>query len=142
MKILRADTAINLPIGPIVAVGDGYTRVNNLTLSGADVAELIKHNATAVTDISSNTITGYTGADGFYYIALTAAQLDTEGQLTLFIADDSLILPYRQDMMVVNANVYDSLYAAAATDYLLVDVEQMNSATLLGNGTSGNKWRG
>jgi len=62
-----------------------------------------------------------TGCDGWYNLTLTAGNVDTEGMLTVVIQDSSVCLPVFDRFMIVNANVYDSLYAAAATDYLQVD---------------------
>ena len=121
MQFLKADTQVKVVIGPFVDVGDGFTPETGILLSTADEAEIIKHDAAAVTSISGNTWAAITSADGYYNLTLTAAQLDTEGRLTVLINDDSLCLPVRHDFMVVNANVYDSLYAAAATDYLYVE---------------------
>lgn len=118
MQYLKADTETKVVIGPVVAVGDGFTPVTTLSLSTADEAEMLKHDASAVTDISGNTFAAITGADGYYNLTLTAAQLDTEGRLTILINDDSLCLPVRHDFIVQNANVFDSLHAAAGTDYL------------------------
>jgi len=126
MQLLKADTLTKVLIGPVVAVGDGFTPVTTLSLSTADEAELLKHDAAAVTDISSNTFAAITSADGYYNLTITAAQLDTEGRLTVLANDDSLCLPVRHDFMVVNANVYDSLYGAATTDYLQVDSIQIS----------------
>lgn len=138
MKHLRQSTAILVPIGPIVSVSDGFTRVASLSLSTADVAELMKDNSSAVTDISAATLTATTGADGYYTLSLTASHTDTVGQLSLLIADDSLILPYRQDFMIMPQQRYDSLYG---TDRLEVDTKEVNSTTVIGVGTSGDKWR-
>jgi hypothetical protein len=127
MLYLKADTNVEVLVGPAVAVGDGFTPVTTLSLSTADEAELIKYNgatALVVTSISANTMSAITGADGYYTLDLSTSNLDTEGPLTILINDDSLILPIRMDFMVVNANVYDSLFAAATTDYLQTDVAQ------------------
>ncbi len=129
MQLLKADTLVKVVIGPAVAVGDGFTPVTTLSLSTADEAEIMKHDAAAVTSISANTFAAITSMDGYYNLTITAAQLDTEGMLSIGINDDSLILPLRHDFMVVNANVYDSFYAAAATDYLQVDALQIAGTT-------------
>lgn len=129
MQVLKADTQVKVVIGPVVAVGDGFTPVTTLALTTADEAEAMKHDAAAVTSISGNTFAAITSMDGYYNLTLTAAQLDTEGMLTIGINDDSLCLPVRHDFMVVNANVYDSLYGAATTDYLQVDTLQLGGAT-------------
>ncbi len=136
MQFLKADTNVEVLVGPAVAVGDGFTPVTTLSLSTADEAELIKHGgatALTVTSIASNTMAAITGADGYYTLDLTTGNLDTEGPLTILINDDSLILPIRLDFMVVNANVYDSLFAAAATDYLQVDTTQISGTTQTAN---------
>lgn len=127
MQYLRADTNTEVLIGPAVAVGDGFTPVTTLSLSTADEAEIIKYGGATpltVTSISANGFAAITGADGYYTLDITTGNSDTEGFLTVLINDDSLILPIRVDFMVVNANVYDSLFAAATTDYLQTDAIQ------------------
>jgi len=122
---LKADTETNVTIGPVVAVANGYVPITNLDLSTADEAELIKHNATTTTNIAALTMAAIEDCDGYYALTLTAAVLDTEGRITVAINDDSLCLPVRVDFEVVNVNVYDSLFAAATTDYLQVDTLQV-----------------
>jgi hypothetical protein len=130
MQFLKADTAIKVVVGPFVDVGDGFTPETAVTLTGggdnADEAELLKHDNATTVDISSNTWAALTGVDGYYHLTLTAGNLDTEGQLTVVINNDSVHLPVKAQFMVVNANVYDSLFAAAATDYLQVDAIQVS----------------
>ena len=123
MQVLRADTLTKVVIGPVVAIADGYTTVSSLSLSTADVAEILKHDAASVTDISANSFSAITGASGFYNLTLSAAQLDTEGMLTVCITDVSLCYPVKHEFMVVNANTYDAFYAAATTDYLDINVK-------------------
>lgn len=123
MQYLKADTVTEVLIGPVVAVGDGFTPVTTLTIAGADEAEIIKHGATTVTAITG-TLAAITSADGYYALDLVTGDVDTEGRLTILINDDSLCLPVRHDFMVVNANVFDSLFAAATTDYLQIDTTQ------------------
>ena len=123
MQYLKADTVTEVLIGPVVAVGDGFTPVTSLTIAGADEAEIIKHGATTVTAITG-TLAAITSADGYYALDLVTGDVDTEGRLTILINDDSLCLPVRHDFMVVNANVFDSLFAAATTDYLQTDAVQ------------------
>lgn len=126
---LKADTQVYAIIGPAVAVGDGFTPVTNLTLSSADEAEIIKHNTGSVTSISGGTMSAISSADGYYKLTMLTGYLNTEGMLTVLINDDSKCLPLRSDFMVVNANVYNSLFAAAGTDYLTVDMIQLGGAT-------------
>ena len=130
MLYLKADTITEVTIGPAVAVGDGFTPVASLVGSTADEFEIITHGATTTTTIAG-TLAAITGADGYYALDLSASDTNTEGRLVLLINDDSLILPIRHEFMVVNANVYDSLFAAAATDYLDVNSFQPVSYTHL-----------
>jgi len=125
MQILKADTEIKVKIGPFVDKSDGVTPVTDITLGAADQAELFKHNAAGVTDISSNTFSAIANCDGWYNLTLTAGNLDTEGMLDIIIQDASVCLPVHARFMVVNENVYDSLYGEAATVYLQVDTKQI-----------------
>lgn len=127
MYHLRADTSANLPIGPVVAVGDGFTPVTTLDLGTADEKGLIKSGATTRVDTSADTLTAISSADGYYYFVATISHTDTEGPLTFFAGDDSLCLPVRHDFHVLNQNVYDALYAASGTDLLDVNVEEVNA---------------
>lgn len=131
---LKADTAVKVVIGPAVAVGDFFTPVTNLTLSGADEAELIKHDASSTTDISGRTFSAISNADGYYNLSLLATDVSDEGMLTIGINDDSLIAPLRSTFMVVNANVYDSLYAVANTDYLQVASDKSHYVVIYPDG--------
>lgn len=102
-------------IGPAVAVGDGFTPVTNLTLSGADEAEVILHDNGTVVDISGYTWAAITTADGYYHLTLQSGISGTVGHMTVVVNDDSLILPLRADFTVVEEAVYDMYYAASAT---------------------------
>ncbi len=126
MLFLKADTAVEVLIGPVVAVGDGFTPVTTMTIAAADEAELIKHNGSTALVVAAitGTVAAITSADGHYTLDLGTGDVDTEGFLVVLINDDSLMLPIRHEFMVVNANVYDALFAAAATDLLQVDVRE------------------
>lgn len=112
MRELRQSTQVIVTVGTAVAVGDGFTPVTSLTLSGADEAELIKANTTTTTDISGATIAAITGADGTYGVTLTTSHTDTLGPLRISINDDSLILPLKEDFMVISAIEWDRKYTA------------------------------
>jgi hypothetical protein len=140
VQYIKADTNTEVLIGPAVAVGDGFTPVTTLSLSTADEAEIIKYGGATpltVTSISANGFAAITSADGYYTLDITTGNSDTEGFLTVLINDDSLILPIRVDFMVVNANVYDSLFAAATTDYLQTDATQWNGTAVATPTTAG-----
>ncbi len=126
MQILKADTQVVVRIGPFVDSIDGVTPETGVTLGAADQAELLKHNGAVTADISASTWSAITGCGGWYDLTITTGNTDTEGLLTVVVQDSSVCLPVFAHFMVVNANVYDSLYAAAATDYLQVDVLQIS----------------
>lgn len=136
MQILRQSTQIKVKIGPVVAVGDGFTPVTNLTLSGADEAELLKHDASSTTDISGATFAAITGADGCYNLTLTTSHTDTVGMLDISINDDSLVLPVLARFQVVEEAVYDALYAASAPGY--GTAQTGDSYAVVNSGTFGN----
>jgi len=126
MQFVRADTATKVVIGPVVAVGDGFAPVTTLDVGTADEAEIIKHDAAAVTDISGRTFAAIANADGYYNLSLISGDVDTEGRLKVLINDDSLVLPVDQDIMVMNQNAFDALYAVAGTALLSVNMKEIN----------------
>ncbi len=131
MQYLKADTVATILIGVFVDKDDGITPETGITLSGADSAEVMKHDGATFVDIAgagANQATLTHKEKGMYTLLIPAAVLDTEGRLTVFISDESVCLPVWSDFMVVNANVYDSLFAAATTDYLKVDTIQIEGS--------------
>lgn len=130
MQYLKQSTAVEVVIGPAVAVGDGFTPVTTLTISAADEKHIIKHEATGGALIAGTLAVFSTAAvDGYYTLDLSTTDTNTIGMLTLVIQDDSLILPIRHEYMVLATNVYDSLFGAA-TDKLQVDVIQQVGGTV------------
>jgi len=128
MQYLKADATATVLIGPFVDKGDGVTPETGVTLGGADHAELMKHDGTTFVDISGRTFTHKEG--GWYTLALTTDDTNTEGRLTVLVMDTDVCLPVWMEFMVVNANVYDSLFAVAATDYLQTDVTQAGGSAI------------
>lgn len=141
MHFLKADTQVVVRVGPAMAIADGVTPVTTLALTTADQAELLGPAGAATASISANTFAAITGVDGWYDLTLTAAQLAAEGMHTVVVQDASLNTPIFKDFMVVSANVFDSLFAAAGTDYLEVDTQQINGANVVGDGNA-TPWDG
>lgn len=138
MLYLKADTITEITIGPAVAVGDGFTPVTTLTIAGADEAHLMKHNNTTAVALAGTLAVFSTPAvDGYYTLDLSATETDTEGRLVIVINDDSLILPIRHEFMIVNANVFDSMFAVVGTDQLQVDVVEQVGTTVPTPGVTG-----
>lgn len=137
---LRQSTQIKVRIGPAVAVGDGFTPVTTLTLSGADEAEALKANGAATTDISGATFAAVTGADGWFDLTLTTSHTDTVGELIIVVNDDSLILPIFQRFQVIEEAAYDAMFAASAPGYVAnapVNVAQWNGTNVATPDTAG-----
>jgi len=127
VQFLKADTAATVLIGPFVDKGDGVTPETGITLAAADHAELMKHDGTTFVDLTGDSRTFTHKEGGWYTLTLGTGDTDTEGRLTVLIMDTDVCLPVWKDFMVVNANVYDSLFAAAATDYLRVKDDEGNT---------------
>ena len=134
MQFLKADTLTEVLLGPFVDISDGYTLISTAAIGAADAALVVKHDGSSVAIGTDGTLTAVD--DGYYTMTVTAAQTSDEGRLSVIVEDVSLHLPVRHDFMVVNANVYDSLYAAATTDYLQTDVLQVG-----GDSTSGTDFK-
>jgi hypothetical protein len=128
MQELRANTQVKVKIGPAVAVANGYVPVTTLDLSTADEAELFKHDAAAVTDISGATFAAITSADGYYNLTLTTSHTDTEGLLDVVINDDSLMLPIKASFMVLSEAAYDSKYVAKDDGFMDVNIKTVGRA--------------
>jgi hypothetical protein len=128
MQELRANTQVKVKIGPAVAVANGYVPVTTLDLSTADEAELFKHDAAAVTDISAATFAAITSADGYYNLTLTTSHTDTEGLLDVVINDDSLMLPIKASFMVLSEAAYDSKYVAKDDGFMDVNIKTVGRA--------------
>jgi hypothetical protein len=117
MLYVRQGATHKVVLGPAVAVGDGFTPVTTLTLSGADEAEVILHDNGTVVDISGYTFAAITTADGYYHLTLQSGISNTVGHMTVVVNDDSLILPLRADFTVVEEAIYDALFAGSANAF-------------------------
>jgi hypothetical protein len=125
MKILKQSTAVTILLGPFVDETDGKTAETGLTLTQADF-QIWKQGGTSLNTKSS--VTGGTHAGlGYYYTTLDGtSDTTTLGTLTVAV-HESGALPVRHDFMVVPDHVYDGM--VSGTDYLQVDVRQVNSTS-------------
>jgi hypothetical protein len=126
---LQANTQTIVIVGPFVDATDGLTPETGVTLSGADEAELLKHNTAAVTSISGNTWAAVTNCDGYYALTLTASNLDTEGLLTVVVQDDSVCLPVKMTWQVIAQAAWASLISAKDTGFMDVNVKAVSEDT-------------
>jgi len=132
MKFLKQSTAAAIPFGPFLDKTDGVTlevgagiitsidhATTGIFLSKNGGAGAIRHQA-----VTPSTLDAY----GMFLVTLDTTDTNAVGRLRVMMAEAATFLPVWDDFMIVNANVYDSLFAAAATDYLKVDTIQVNDA--------------
>jgi hypothetical protein len=117
---LQANTQTIVAVGPFVAVADGFTPVTNVTLSGANEAELLKTNTGTVTDISGATWSAITNCRGWYALTLTTSHLNTEGNITVVVQDDDVCLPVRRSFNVLSQAAWASKYGPKDAGYMSV----------------------
>ncbi len=127
-RLLKQSTAITFRIGPFLDDTDGKTAETGLTIAQADIQISKAGGAFAQTSASPTTTHD---TDGWYQCPLTATDTNTLGMLTVQIAMSGA-LPVWEHFTVVPANVFDSLISGS--DYLLVDIKQVNAVTLQGDG--------
>lgn len=117
MVFLRQNATHKIVIGPVVAVGDGFTPVTTLSLGTADEAEAILHDNGTVIDISGYTFAAIAVADGYYHLTLQSGISGTIGHLQIIVNDDSLCLPVAKEFTVLEESTYDALFASAASGF-------------------------
>jgi hypothetical protein len=127
---LRANTAIDVLIGPFVDDADGNSVEDGLTISQADV--LLSKNGEALTQKSDNTACANDSL-GYYNCELDATDLNTEGSLVL-VVHESGALPVRHEFNVLSVAAWDSLYAPKDTGFMDINVEAwQDTVVTLGN---------
>lgn len=120
MKFLRQSTATTIVLGPLVDSADASAETA-LTISQADVL-LWKEGGTTLAQKNDATAATHR-SNGLYTCPLNATDTNTLGQLIVNVAETGTLV-FRDDYMVVPANVYDSL--VLGTDTLQADVTQFN----------------
>jgi hypothetical protein len=135
MKILKQSTAVTILLGPFVDETDGKTAETGLTITSSDV-QVWKQGGTSLAAKNDATSATHRGL-GYYSVPLDATDTNTPGQFTVAV-HESGALPVRHDFTVVPDHVYDGLASTTGTDYLQVDVRQINSVTEAANQISRN----
>jgi hypothetical protein len=123
---LKADIASQeLVFGPFLDKDNGVTA--ETVISAPTAARIWKNGVTSTINLSTGRTPAWThDGDGFYTVGSLASDVDTEGRLKIEISGAATHLPVWENFVVLNANVYDSLYAAAGTDKLQVDIEEID----------------
>jgi len=122
---LKANTAVDVLIGPFVDDSDGKTAETGLTLAQADIK--LSKNGQALAQKNDNTTAAH-DSDGYYNCELDATDTNTEGQLVL-IVHESGALPVRHEFNVMSQAAWDSIYAAKDSGYMDVNVKAVSEDT-------------
>jgi hypothetical protein len=129
-RVLKQSTAITVAMGPFLGSSDGVTPNTGLS------------SVTGRYYIGDGSAAAFTGSSwshdssGMYLVGLSTTHTGTLGILRIYLIGSSCV-PIWEDFMVVDAMVYDSLCAAAGTDYLYADVRQLLGTAWLTPGTAG-----
>ncbi len=123
MIFVKQSTAVDVVIGPFVDDTDGKTAETGLTVSQGDCQ--LSKNAGAVAQKNDATAASHLGG-GHYKVPLNTTDTNTLGRLRLYV-NESGALPVWLDMMVMPANVWDSLFSS---DLLQVDLTQIGGAAV------------
>ena len=123
MQFLRANTAVDVLIGPFVDVTDGSTAETGLTLdvelSKLGQALANKNDATTPVHDTGGNITGH------YNCELDVTDTNAEGTLVL-LAFDSAALIVRHEYMVLAEAAWDSMFVAKDTGFMDVNVKAVS----------------
>lgn len=122
---LRANTAVDVLIGPFVDDSDGNTDETGLTITQADI-RLSKNGQNMAQKNDANACTH--DELGMYNCPLDATDTNTEGSLVL-VVHESGALPVRHEFNIMAEAAWDSLYVAKDTGYMDVNVKTYNEQT-------------
>ena len=122
---LKEDTAVDTKLGPFVDKGDGvaYEVGMSAAMGNAATGVRLSKNGGAFADRTEATDPAY-DAFGYYLVKLDATDTNTPGRLKVIFGDAAVCLPCEANFQVLHANVFDSLFGAAAADLLDVNVAQ------------------
>lgn len=128
MLFLKEDTAADIKLGPFVDKTDGVTYETGLAaaMDHADTGVRLSKNGAAFADRHEGTEPSY-DAFGYYLVKLDTTDTNTPGTLKVIFGAAATCLPCEANFQIVAANVYDSLFAAATTDYLDVQVKAIDA---------------
>lgn len=107
MQYLRQSTAATVPVGPAVDATDGFTPETGLTAGTVDEIGVYKHDSTSLVSISGTTTFTHR-AGGMYTTTFSTSDTNTLGRVTLYVRDDSVCRPIRQEYMVIDGDLYDN----------------------------------
>lgn len=124
-----ATASQEIPLGVFVDETDGFTAETGLTIANTDI-KLWKTGATTLANKNSGGATHISG--GIYYAVLDATDTDTYGPLKIF-CHVSGARPIELECVVMEADSYDALYAAAGTGHIECDAVQVSGSATAAN---------
>lgn len=127
MMDLRANTAVDVLIGPFVNKDDGNTTEDGLAPIAQAAIKLSK-NGQALTQKTDATGATFDD-DGYYNCELDATDTNTEGNLVLIVHISATALPVRHEFNVLSKAAWDSLYANKDTGFMDVNVKAVSEDT-------------
>ena len=119
MKLLRANTAVDVLIGPFVDSTDGDTDETGLTIAQADV-RLSKNAQNMAQKNDANAATH--DELGYYNCPLDTTDTNTEGQLDI-IVHESGALHVKGEFMVLAEAAWDSMFVAKDDGFMDVNIK-------------------
>ena len=125
---IKLGTTHTFQMGPFIDDTDGKTAEASLTIADSDVF-VSKHGAAFGAKNETTDLTGTGDARGYYDCILNTTDTNTVGTLKV-CAHIAGALPVWHTFQVIPAIIFDSLFAAAATDYLPVDLIQIAGAAV------------
>lgn len=123
MQFLKANTAVDVLIGPFVDITDGITAETG----ESPTVKLSKNGQTLAA--KNDVTTPVHDADGYYNCELDATDTNTEGTLVLTVAATANAAPIRHEFMVLAEAAYDSLLVAKDSGYMDVNVKAVSEDT-------------
>ncbi|KKL56638.1 hypothetical protein LCGC14_2243390, partial [marine sediment metagenome] len=115
MPFLRQSTAQTFRFGPFLDATDGVTEEVGLTITPA-LRRLSKDGGAF--GAASGAVNATHDSDGWYSASLTTTDTDTVGELILNVQVPATHLPVWMRWWVLEEEVYDDVYGAAAVGYL------------------------
>lgn len=123
MLQLRANTAVDVLIGPFVDLTDGYTAEE-----GESPSVYLSKNGQALAAKNDATTPVHDDA-GYYNCELDATDTNTEGQLVLIVEASANALPVRHEFNVLAEAAWDSMYIAKDDGYMDVNIKAISEDT-------------
>lgn len=139
MRYLRTNTACRITVGPFFDKTDGITPEVALTVTNCKLTLMVDDgnvptlvlDAAATASGGNNDMVHVTNDDaGFYDLELTQAQTNYLGRAMLAITDAANHCPVSHELMILPANVYDSL--VLGTDLLDANASQLGGTSQTG----------